>query len=399
MTDLRRPKDLWRISVPAYGPTILSATGTGAVMPVLTLHALQLNASVGVAALTIAVLGVGSMLGSIPAGALVARIGERRALVAAGIAQAVVLVVAMLAGSLAHLFSAILLLGFVDAVFQLARQAYLTDAVPIGLRARALSTLGGVHRIGFFFGPLLGAVVLALTGELRSAYLIGAAGGLSAALLVLLTRDITGGLARASRAQRPDKVLTVARAHLRVLATVGVGALVVSAARAARTSVVPLWADHIGLDAAQTSLVFAIAAVVDILLFYPAGVIMDRFGRVWTAVPAVLILGGGILALPLTASFAALSTVTMVMAVGNGLGSGIVMTLGSDASPPHARPQFLAAWRLLTAGGLLGGPLLISGVAATGGLALACIVMGSVTVGGAGWLATWVPRYEPDRDD
>lgn len=399
MTELRRPRDLWRISIPAYGPTLFSATGTGAVMPVLTLNALDMDAPVWAAALIIAVLGAGSVLGSVPAGALVARIGERWALILGGFAQAAVMAFAMFASSLEYLIVAVLLMGVVDALFQLARQAYLTDAVPLRLRARALSTLGGVHRIGVLVGPFLGALVLSLTGDLRSAYVIGVVGGIAAAILLLFSRDITAGLGRAAGAGRPERVFAVAKAHRKVLATVGTGAMVVSAARAGRMAIIPLWADHIGLDAAQTSLIFGIAAAVDIVLFYPAGAIMDRYGRVWTAVPAVLILGGGTAALPLTSGFVSLMVVSMIMAVGNGLGSGIVMTLGSDASPPHARPQFLAAWRVLTAGGILGGPLAIAGVAATGGLALACVAMGSVTLAGAGWLATWVPRYEPDRED
>lgn len=404
---LRRPRDLWSISVPAYGPSVLSAIGTGAVMPVVALSARDLGASVGVAALAVATIGIGALVGALPAGALVARIGERRALMLSGLAQAVVMVLAFFAQSVAWLFAAILLLGMVDAVFQLARQAYLTDAVPLGLRARALSTLGGVHRIGIFIGPLLGAALIAAT-DLRVVYLVGAAGGIAAAVLVWFARDITaaaltgghglgGRPSPAARGQKPERVLAVMRAHLRVLATLGTGALVVSAARAARASLLPLWGEHIGLDAAQTSLVFGIAAGVDMLLFYPAGAIMDRYGRVWTAVPAVIIMGSGMAAILLTDTMATFAVVAIVIAIGNGLGSGIVMTLGSDASPPQARPQFLAAWRLVTTSGILGGPLLISGVTAIGTLAAAAATMGAVTLAGAVWLAIWVPRNDPRR--
>ena len=52
----------------------------------------------------------------------------------------------------------IFMVGMSAAVFGLARQSYLTEAVPIEFRARALSTLGGVMRIGLFIGPVVLAV-------------------------------------------------------------------------------------------------------------------------------------------------------------------------------------------------------------------------------------------------
>ncbi|MDQ0078980.1 hypothetical protein J2S97_004183 [Arthrobacter oryzae] len=41
---------------------------------------------------------------------------------------------------------AMVVVGMAASVFSLARQKYLTEAVPVAFRARALSTLGGVSR-------------------------------------------------------------------------------------------------------------------------------------------------------------------------------------------------------------------------------------------------------------
>ena len=73
------------IAVAAYGPTVLSSIGTGAVLPVLALTARDLGASVGTAAVIVSLLGVGMLVGDLPAGALAARFGERRALLAASL--------------------------------------------------------------------------------------------------------------------------------------------------------------------------------------------------------------------------------------------------------------------------------------------------------------------------
>ncbi|MEV6281764.1 MFS transporter [Kribbella sp. NPDC051770] len=147
---------LWRIAVPAFGPTVLNAVGQGAVLPVVALSALQLGASVGFAAFLVGVLGIGQFAGSLPAGALVVRIGERRALLVAAVVSAVAWCAAMVVRTPWLLGISLLVAGLAGAVFSLARQSYVTEVVPVELRARALSTLGGVSRIGLFIGPFLG---------------------------------------------------------------------------------------------------------------------------------------------------------------------------------------------------------------------------------------------------
>jgi hypothetical protein len=84
-----------------------------------------------------------------------------------------------------------------------------------------------------------------------------------------------------------------------------------------------------------------------------------------------------------------------VAAVGNGLGSGIVMTLGADTAPATGRSQFLGGWRFMSVVGGSGAPLLVSLVTAQLSLAVACVALVALAVAGSGWLAFWVPRFDP----
>ena len=111
--------------------------------------------------------------------------------------------------------------------------------------------------------------------------------------------------------------------------------------RATRQTVLPLWAEHLGQSPSSTSVVFGIAGPVDTLTFYPSGQIMDRAGRLWIAVPSMLVLGPAQAALPLMHGLAALTVVGMLMGFGNGIGSGILIRLGADVAPPKTRSQFL----------------------------------------------------------
>lgn len=384
----------WRsLAVPAYGPTVLVSIGQGAILPLVALSARDLGASVTVAALIVALTGVGQLLGDLPAGALAARIGEQRALVAACLLDAVALTGAFLARSLLLLALAVLVTGLAGAVFSLARQAYLTEAIPIRMRARALSTLGGTFRIGLFVGPFLGAAIVS-RWDIGAAYAFAAMMSLAAAMLTAFLPDVTRGTRSAPRPGQPQRsVVAVLAEHRRVLLTLGVGALVISGARATRQSIVPLWAEAQGLDAATTSIIYGVSAGVDMLLFYPGGAIMDRYGRVFVAVPAMVVLGLGFLLLPLTSDPLGIGAVACLMGLGNGISAGIVMTLGADASPVDNRSKFLGGWRLCADLGSASGPLVVSAVSLVAPLALAAVTMGLLTWLGSGWLGRWVPVY------
>ena len=393
------PPVSWRtIALTAYGPTALVSIGTGAIVPLVALSARDLGASLGTAALIVALAGIGQLIGDLPAGALAARIGEKYALMAACAVDAVALLGAYLAGradSLLGLGAAVFVTGLANAVFSLARQAYLTEAVPIHARARAMSTLGGVFRLGSFIGPFAGALVVS-SFSIGAAYAFAAAMSLLAAVLVAFLPDV-GRTRRDVSGDRPavpqPSVLSILTRHRRVLLTLGLGVLIISAVRATRQVIIPLWAEAVGIGPAATSLIFGISAGVDLLMFYPGGAVMDRFGRAWVAVPSMIIMGLGLILLPLTGTALGITAVACVLGFGNGISAGIVLTLGADTSPEVGRAQYLGGWRLCADLGNTLGPLLISAITAIASLAIAALALGGLAWLGAAWLARLVPRY------
>jgi MFS family permease len=130
-------------------------------------------------------------------------------------------------------------------------------------------------------------------------------------------------------------------------------------------------------------------------LFYPSGKVMDRHGRLAVAVPSMLILGAAMAVLPLTGGVVGLTAVAMVMSFGNGIGSGIVMTLGADVAPPDNRRRFLSMWRLMSDTGNALGPVIVSAVAGVWALAAGIVAVAGVGLLAAGGLALWAPRYSP----
>lgn len=384
------------VALAAYGPTVVNATGHGAVMPVLALRARDLGADVSTAALVVALLGIGMLVASLPAGALVARIGERRTLLLAGLVDGVAMAVAAAAASVPVLGAAVVLSGMTWTAFLLSRQGFMIDAVPITHRARALSTLGGMHRLGLLLGPLLGAGLIHVFG-LRSVFVLAAALSVTAGLMARLMPDLGSEERHEQGADGHPSVWSVLVAHRRTLLTLGIAVVVMGASRSVRNGLLPLWADHVGIPAATTSLVFAVAAAVDIAFFFPGGWLMDTRGRAVVAVPVVASVAVGCLLLPLTHSAVGVAAVVTLIAAGNGLGSGIVMTLGADTAPARGRSQYLGGWRLCGDIGNTGGPLLVSAVAVVAPLATACLVIGLLGLAGTAWVGHWTHQVDVRR--
>ncbi len=407
---------LRRLAPMIYGPTVLFALGEGAVLPLLPVIAAELGADVPTAALVASALVVGQLCGNIPAGWAVARIGERLTMAFGGILALVGVAGLLLAPSLPVLAAAVLLIGFCAATFGLARHSFMTTRVPLAFRARSLSLLGGTFRLGMFVGPFIAALLLVLFGDEHATVWFFGGCLIATVLLVLLGPDpeVVAPLAPASPAEhadtgepvtgsmpvpRRDGVFRTMWLYRGVLSRLGVAAASLSAVRSARQVVLPLWGVSIGLDAPTIALVVGVSGAIDFALFYASGQVMDRFGRLWAALPAMVLMGAGFVALSVAhdgdqaamwfALFAA------VLGVGNGLSSGILLTLGADVAPQRDPAPFLGSWRTLTDAGGAIAPLAVAGLSAAFSLSIATAAMGAIGLAGALAFLRWVPRFVP----
>ncbi len=400
---MNEPFSLRRVAVPAFGPSLLFGIGEGAILPVVPLTARTLGASVPEAALLIALIGLGSMFGNIPASIVTMRHGERWTIVAAAMGCAAAMALCAFTSSLVVFALGAFVIGIAQAVVSLARESWMAEAVPIDDRARARSMLGGMMRVGMFIGPLLAAVAISFWG-IAAAYGVGVVALLIAAVVSSRLPDLQGNAVAAAAAaaavgapapgsaRARSSWRAIIRDHRHVFLTLGIGVMLVAAVRAARQAAIPLWADHLGLDASVTSLIVGIAGGVEMLVFYPAGFVMDRKGRLAVALPSLLTMGAALLLMPLTHSAVTLLIAASAVGFGNGIGSGLIMTLGADHAPPTARAQFLGVWRLMTDIGAACGPGLLSLLASAASLGVGVAAVGLLAFVAAAQLAFWIPR-------
>lgn len=434
MSNTQRPLNLRSIALTAFLPTLLFSVGEGAIIPLIPLVANDLGATLAIAGVIAAMIMFGELVGDIPSGWIVARIGERNSMIYASLVTIGAVIICIVAPNPLVLGLGIFLIGIATAVFALARHAFMTSYVPLVYRARALSTLGGVFRAGWFVGPFLSAALIHLTGSTQAAFWVFIVCCVLAVVMLLVLPDPTRDLAAppkaaaadagsaAASASRVDAAPTTPtagapadaappsttaglfqtiRAHRGVLVRLGTGAALVGAMRASRTVMLPLWAVSIGVSAPDTALIIGIAGGIDFVLFYVSGQIMDRFGRIWSAVPSMIGLGLGHVALAFTHDLPSnvgwFIGVAMFLSLANGIGSGLLMTLGADLAPQRHPAPFLGAWRFTADFGSAAAPLAVAGITALASLSIASGIIGVFGLFGAVLLGRYIPRFAPHR--
>lgn len=251
--------------------------------------------------------------------------------------------------------------------------------------------------MGNAIGPLLGGLMGELFGLSSSFFLQAGLVMIASALIFVLIKESDDKLEVAGHGAIGERFLGIIMDHRRTFATAGLATVCLSVLRASRQVIIPLWGEQIGLGATAVGGVFSASNSIDMLLFYPTGSVMDRWGRKWVGIPCMVILGIGLMLIPLATTLQIFVAVAMLTGLGNGMGSGILMTLGADFSPSTNRAEFLGVWRLISDAGQLAGPLLLSAVTGFATLGLASVATGSVGLLGAAIMWIFMPEPLPKR--
>ncbi len=366
-SDKNQPEvGLASLILPLYLPTLCIMFGYGMIVPVLPLFARSLGAALGLTGVIVSMRGAGSLLFDLPAGAIVSRAGRLPVLLFAAVAASLAAVATGFVGRLVPLALLTVAMGAVHVLWVLSVQTHIRQNLPSDRRGRAMSLVGGTTRLGWVLGPIAGGYVGKIYG-LHSVYFGQAVMCFVAAVLLLIG---SSHYRRGIREQKGESFqapgipfLRTVQGRWRPVLLAGTVVIALQILRIGRQTLIPLWGERIALDVAAIGLIFGLSRAVELLLVYPAGMLMDRLGRKWTAVPCLLIQSAGVALIPLTGGFSGLLLVSLLTGIGNGLGSGIVLTLGADLSPRAFTSEFLGIWRLIGDIGAMSGPLLIGAVA------------------------------------
>ena len=380
--------------VPVFIPSALFSTGEYSLVPMIPASAEQLGASIPLAGLIAGFVMIGTVIADIPAARVVNRFGERNSMLYSALFAMVGLVLAVVSQNIWVLAAGVSTVGFSVAVFALARHAYMAEFVPFDMRARAISVLGGMFRLGSFVGPLLSAGVIALF-DISAVFWLSAASMLAAVAVLLLAKPDANAKHEILATGSTVKILWRER---KKLYTVGMGSSILAMLRTTRIVGLPLWALSLGLPSEQTALYIGIAAALDFALFYTSGQIMDKYGRVWSALPTLVGMGVTHLLVGFAQDATGFLLLALSMALANGLGSGLILVLGADLAPEDGRNEFLGGYRVLVDGAVAASSPLLSWLTLlTGSVAVGMGAFGILGFAGAWLMWRYIPRFAPAK--
>lgn len=351
------------LTIPFYLPSLLHAFCFGLLIPILPLYAADFGISYWLIGIVLAAELLGVTLGDVPAGMLIQRFGTKRVmLVGLGIiivatgalfwAESVLLVIALR-----------LISGAGLALFNVTRHTYLADSVVLEQRGRLIAIFGGIRRAGAFTGPAIGGIMSTHYG-LRAPFLLYVVICTLALTIILFRLQDRKVKFRPGEHSHRSSLLTTLKTHHRILMTAGSGFLFAQMIRFGRSTIIPLYgADVLGLNAQDIGFIVSLGSAIDMLLFYPAGWIMDNLGRKFAIVPSFTGQGIGMALIPFTLNAWGLLGAACVMGFFNGFSAGAMMTLGSDLAPEDTRGEFLGVWNLIGDAGSAGSPMIVGAIA------------------------------------
>jgi MFS family permease len=374
-----------------YLPSMIFGISQSMLVPIIPFYGEQLGASFEVIGIIFAASSVGMMLGELPAGLFVSRLGRKNAMLL-GVGIAGLMTVSLFwAQSVSMVILLRLIAGLGMALFALARHEYVATATLTGNRGRNIALLGGIHRVAKFIGPTLATTLAWIFGIRAPFILFGVACVL---VMIIVFYHMPSGKPKQKRSKlRGGYSLSLVKDNSNTIAFGGLGQLLVQMTRAGSSILVPLYAaEALGLDVSLVGPIVSISAAIDMLLFYPAGWLMDNKGRKYAIVPSFTIQALALALIPLTTNFWGLAFIASMVGMGNGLSAGTMMTVGSDLAPENMRGEFLGIWRLIGDTGNSGGQILVGQVAGLFALSTSAFTLAFVGAGAAIVFAFMIPE-------
>ena len=391
--------------IPVYLPWMTGGLGVAMLVPVLPVYLKDSGLSFTLVSVVLAATGVGAMLGGLPIGALLARVGENRVML---------LSLVLMGGATAALGINTAVIGLTVLRFvhgagsvglRLSRQTFVTRKVRADVRGRSLALMGGSMRFATLIGPAIGGVLADQAGY-RWTFAISGIITLVGLIPVLASGIDKGSSDKGSSDKGSDDegfvatvdgdneaklgLVAALRKHRRALVIGGIGPALVMSVRQGRLIILPLMGNALDLSNTSIGILVAVGTGADLLLFPVAGHLMDRYGRLTAIVPAFSLIGIGLLMLS-TADTAAMVTIAgAVMGIGNGMSAGTMLTLGTDLAPDDSPGQFLSALASVQNLGRILGPLIVGWFADAVGLRASAVALAVVMFVAITWIVVLI---------
>ena len=347
-----------------YLPFLIYAFSYAMLIPILPFYAGEFDVPYIWVGVLLAGASIGRLLGDMPAGTLPRRWGTKRTLITGLSIVGVGVISLFWVQTIALAILLLISVGIGQAMYLVTQHSFIVESTPNAQRGRAIAVYGGMFRIARLLAPAL-AGFLAVNLGIRVVFLLAGIGcAISVFVLWAFQTPPTEKPKPTPAKSQAQRSIAVLKSHRRILSVAGLAQLFGQLTRAGRVALIPLFAsDVLGLSVDAVGIIISVSVLFEVALFYPSGIIMDRWGRKFAIVPCFALQALGLALVPFTTDFMSLLLVASFAGFGNGIGSGTMMTLGADLSPTESRAEFIGIWRLIGDSGAMFGPMIIGVIA------------------------------------
>ena len=343
--------------------------GFGSVIPVLPLYAQSFGVSQSAIGATVAIYGLGRFLVAMPSGQLCDSLGRRPALALGGVVSGIGNLGCGLSASFEELVIARLVAGAGAGMVITAGAVILADITTPARRGRTMAIYHGTFLFAVGIGPLPGGLIAEQFG-LSAPFLAYAVASLGVTLLAWFAVHETRGQRGLSAGARGTPRLALLQ-RLRVLLAVpgfllvGMIMLMNAVARTgALFNIIPVLAqERLSLAASRIGFGLFLGSIAGILVTYPSGMLVDRFGRKPVIVPAAIATGLSMGLFAWAPDFAWFLVACLVWGCAINIGGAAPAAYAADSAPPGMNATAMSTFRMLGDLGYMVGPVALGAVA------------------------------------
>jgi MFS family permease len=358
-----------------YIPSTLAAIARGAMITTIPLYLISLGYSSTYVGIGTAAIAIGNLILDLPAGKLAKKIGERKlmniSLILSSFAVLMIYLESYLVIFLAMLY------GAGRSLWLFSRRYVISYYLEYEVRGRASALIGASERLGTFLGPSLAATILSFSSY-DEVFLVCFIITLIASLL-----NVASSLIRVELEEKTSKQEEI-KLNLSSLLSLLSMQILIQGIRSSRTILLPLVGKYLlSLKDNEVALAISLSGFLDVISSYPSGYIMDRKGRHVNALISFSIVAVGFVLLALSYDQISFFLASMIIGLGNGFGSGLLITIGGDISNKMGKEKgvsFLAFWQFIGDSGSAAFPSLIGSLAELASISILSISISVISL-------------------
>lgn len=354
--------------------------GFGSIVPVIALYAEEFGVTKTAIGLAVGVYGLARFVANVPAGQLADRFGRKTTLAAGGVITVAGSALCALAPSYEIFLVARFINGAGAAIVLTGGQIVVADIASPRNRGRVMAVYQGVFLSAVAAGALPGGWLATRYGLASPFWANAILAAVVTGLALFFVPETRPPLLDSARRTATGAALSFSQQVSLLMATPGflLVCIVSFINFFARTggifNVIPIHADvNIGLQPNQIGVGISIATIVGVILAYPSGVLIDRFGRKGVIALSTVFAGAAMVLFAVSDSFLAFLLSSFIWGVGSGVSGAAPAAYAADLAPKAMMAPALSMYRTIADLGYVVGPLLLGVVSDLGSSEIALV--------------------------